>query len=257
MWNCTKIHCMEVSLFHADTRQERDDQTCSRYLHCERTKHVTLNASEIFSDFLNIKQWKFKLSVPVAARLLRLLVRIPLGAWMSVYYECCVLSGRGLYNALITRPQESYGLWCVVVCELENSRMMRPWPALGRSATWGVGDFKSQLRRAKKIKQDALHREQRASVLTVLKHVLWFLIHKPSYRITEVGWCPHLATSKITYLLQKLSTPVEHRGTLGGIPAGPGFNSWPRLIIVRIVFIYKSKKQSHYMSGQAQKVPGS
>jgi hypothetical protein len=30
-----------------------------------------------------------------------------------------VLSGRGLYDELITRPEESYRLWCVV-CDLEN-----------------------------------------------------------------------------------------------------------------------------------------
>jgi len=53
-----------------------------------------------------------------AARLLRLWVRIPSGAWMSVYCECCVLSGRGLCDELITRPEESYRLWCVVVCDL-------------------------------------------------------------------------------------------------------------------------------------------
>jgi hypothetical protein len=45
------------------------------------------------------------------------------------------LSGRGLCDKLITRPEESYRLWCVVVCDLETSRMRRPWPALGRSAT--------------------------------------------------------------------------------------------------------------------------
>jgi len=33
-----------------------------------------------------------------------------------------------------TRKEESYRLWCVVVCDLETSRMRRPWPALGRSA---------------------------------------------------------------------------------------------------------------------------
>jgi len=44
------------------------------------------------------------------------------------------LSGRGLCDELITRPGESYRLWCVVVCDLETSRMGRPWPALGRSA---------------------------------------------------------------------------------------------------------------------------
>ena len=46
-----------------------------------------------------------------------------------------MLSGRGLCDELITRPEESYRLWCVVVCDLETSRMRRPWPALGRSAT--------------------------------------------------------------------------------------------------------------------------
>jgi len=54
---------------------------------------------------------------------------------MSVCCECCVLSGRGLCNELITRPEESYRLWCVVVCDEETSLMRRSWPALGRSAT--------------------------------------------------------------------------------------------------------------------------
>ena len=71
-----------------------------------------------------------------AARLLRSWVRIPPGAWMSVCCECCVLSGRGLCDAMITRPEESYLLWCVVVCDQEaSSRMRRPWPASGCSAT--------------------------------------------------------------------------------------------------------------------------
>jgi hypothetical protein len=47
---------------------------------------------------------------------------------MSVYYECCVLSGRGLCDQLITLRKESYRLWCVVVCDLETSRMRRSWP---------------------------------------------------------------------------------------------------------------------------------
>jgi len=54
---------------------------------------------------------------------------------MFVCCECCVLSGRGLCDELITRPEESYRLWCVVVCDLETSRMRRPWPALGHRAT--------------------------------------------------------------------------------------------------------------------------
>jgi len=39
----------------------------------------------------------------------------PAGAWMSVSYECCVLSGRGLRDGLITRPEESYRVWYVWV----------------------------------------------------------------------------------------------------------------------------------------------
>ena len=42
-----------------------------------------------------------------AAGLLRLWVRIPPGARMFVCCECCVLSGRGLCDELITRPEES------------------------------------------------------------------------------------------------------------------------------------------------------
>jgi hypothetical protein len=62
-----------------------------------------------------------------AARLLRLWVRISPGAWMFICCECRVLSGRGLCDELITCPEESYRVWCVVVSDLETSRM-RPWP---------------------------------------------------------------------------------------------------------------------------------
>jgi len=37
------------------------------------------------------------------------------------------LSGRGLCDELITRPEESYRLCCVVVCDLETSRMGTPY----------------------------------------------------------------------------------------------------------------------------------
>jgi hypothetical protein len=43
-----------------------------------------------------------------AARLLRSWVRIPPTAWVFVCCECCVLSGRGLCEELITRPEKSY-----------------------------------------------------------------------------------------------------------------------------------------------------
>jgi hypothetical protein len=40
------------------------------------------------------------------------------------------LSGRGLCDELITRPEGFYRPWCVVVCDLKTSRMRRPWPGL-------------------------------------------------------------------------------------------------------------------------------
>jgi hypothetical protein len=48
-----------------------------------------------------------------ATRLLGLRVQIPPGAWMSVSFECCVLSGSGLCVGLITPPEDSYRVWCV------------------------------------------------------------------------------------------------------------------------------------------------
>jgi len=37
-----------------------------------------------------------------------------------------VLSGRGLCDELITRPEESYRLCCIIVCDLETSGMSAP-----------------------------------------------------------------------------------------------------------------------------------
>ena len=53
--------------------------------------------------------------------LLRLWFSIPPGAWMHVCCEFCVLSDRSLCDQLITGPEKSYRLWCVVVCDLETS----------------------------------------------------------------------------------------------------------------------------------------
>ena len=95
--------------------------------------------SQAFAQIFCIKdrsQWPRGLRRrSAAARLLRLWVRIPPGAWMSVCCECCVLSGRGLCDGLITRPEEPYRLWCDVLCDLETSRMRRPWPTGGAVAT--------------------------------------------------------------------------------------------------------------------------
>jgi hypothetical protein len=36
-------------------------------------------------------------------------------------FVCCVLLGRSLCDELVIRPEESYRLWRVVVCDLETS----------------------------------------------------------------------------------------------------------------------------------------
>ena len=46
---------------------------------------------------------------------------------MSVCCGCCVLSGRGLCDGLITRPEES----CLSEWDHESSTVGRPWPTRG------------------------------------------------------------------------------------------------------------------------------
>ena len=81
----------------------------------------------LFLIFLDHTQRRSTVGRTVAARLLRSWVRTPPGAWIFVCCECRVLSGRGLCDELITRPEESYRLCCVVVCDLETSRMGAPY----------------------------------------------------------------------------------------------------------------------------------
>jgi hypothetical protein len=73
-------------------------------------------------------QWPRGLYRSAAARMLRLWVRISPGPWMFI---CCVLSGRGPCDKLITRPEESYRLRCVVVCDLDTSCIRKPCPTGG------------------------------------------------------------------------------------------------------------------------------
>jgi hypothetical protein len=51
---------------------------------------------------------------------------------MSVSCECCVLSGRGLCDELITCCEESYWLCvCLIVCDLGSSPVRQPRAELG------------------------------------------------------------------------------------------------------------------------------
>ena len=46
-----------------------------------------------------------------------------------------VFSDRGLWDELITRPEESCELCSVVVCDLGTLKLSSSWSTLGRSAT--------------------------------------------------------------------------------------------------------------------------
>jgi hypothetical protein len=84
-----------------------------------------------------LKRWS------ATARVLRWWVRIPLGAWKFFRCECRVLSG--FCDELITRPEESYRLWCVIVCDLETSGMRRLWPTGGLSRQEQTNTHKSHM----------------------------------------------------------------------------------------------------------------
>jgi len=57
---------------------------------------------------INVSHRSYRPRGSAAARLLRLLVRIPLGVWLSLSCGCCVLSNIGICMGLITRPEELY-----------------------------------------------------------------------------------------------------------------------------------------------------
>jgi hypothetical protein len=69
----------------------------------------------------------FEPRISVGERPTEILGSNPTVAWIFVCCECRVLSGRGLCDELITRPEESYRLCCVVVCDLETSRIGAPY----------------------------------------------------------------------------------------------------------------------------------
>jgi hypothetical protein len=99
--------------------------------------HITLFNTHILMNVGRSQQPRGLRRRSASTCLLRLWVRISPGAWTFVCRKCCVLSGRGLCDELIIRPEESYRLWCVIVCDLQTSNMRRSWPDLGRSVRAG------------------------------------------------------------------------------------------------------------------------
>ena len=65
---------------------------------------------------------------------MKLCFRISPVSWLLVCCECCVFSGGGLSDELMTHSEDSYRLWLVVVCDLNTTKIRKPCPTLGRSA---------------------------------------------------------------------------------------------------------------------------
>ena len=87
-----------------------------------RTEIVCLRNRMLIFAFLQTRWWTSRSLWPrglrrgfAAARLLGLRFRIPPEEWMIFSCECCLLSRRGLYIGLITRPEVSYRVCCVFV----------------------------------------------------------------------------------------------------------------------------------------------
>jgi len=64
----------------------------------------------------------------------------PAETLISVPYDFCLFAGRGRWLGLITRPDESYRVWCVWVLSWNFWVIKRPCGPLGAVAPWGEGD---------------------------------------------------------------------------------------------------------------------
>jgi hypothetical protein len=126
-----------------DRQTDRHEEANSHFLqfckHAQNCINFVYRGQDVFNHVIQKyyqSRWPHILRhTSTAACLLRMRFWIPLGAWMYFCFECCALSGRGLCNELNTHPEESCWLWCIIVCDLETSRMRRPWPMLGHSGT--------------------------------------------------------------------------------------------------------------------------
>jgi len=102
--------------------------------------------------------------------LLRLWVRILQGAGMSVCCECCVLSHTGLCDGLITRREIFFRMWCVVVCDLETSRIGSPWP---------TGDLFCQTKRQTNLHMAKWH------FTWISQYKILFNFYQPKFKFTS------------------------------------------------------------------------
>jgi hypothetical protein len=126
---------------------------------------------------------------------------------MDVCRECCVLSGRGLCDELITRTEESYRLWCVVVFDLKTSWMRRPWP------TGGCRAKSKDVFTARQTDHNRINIAlPRASVPTVMEagQATWHVfvgVEKRKCLAPIRVWNPRPSSPQLVYIRTTLSGP--------------------------------------------------
>jgi len=84
---------------------------------------------------------------------------------------CCVLPCRVLCDGLITRPEESYRLWCVAVCVIETPSM-RSQTSINSDWTREIASLEGTSSRKGVYKLDS----QPASISAYRIPLLWLLI---------------------------------------------------------------------------------
>jgi len=130
---------------------------------------------------------------------------------------CCVLWGRDICDELITRPEESYRLWCVILCDLVTSWMRRPWPT-GR----GGGLSRHKDKQTNKLNRaDSLRSKEFLS--RVFLYILWNSeIH---YRIHI---SPPLIPIPINMIVMHPILVCSFKNYFNIIlPSTPMFTKWP------------------------------
>ena len=149
-------HSMFYAIFNNMTVKPTLLQCKFKWWHVK--KYTPLNT------LISRSQWPRRLRHrSAAAPLLRLWVRIPPGAWMPVSCECCVLTEFPVTSwSLVQRSSTDFGGSCVWS---RNLMMVRPWPALGGSAT-GKKKYTYQSKVSDKSIHEIVSRPPQDSLMT-------------------------------------------------------------------------------------------
>ena len=121
---------------------------------------------------------------------------------MFVCCECCVLSGRGLCDELITRPEESYRLWCAV-CDLETTKILVNEE---EAKEWTRGAIAPRERERKKNKETVFLEDRRKYNLRIQKKNL--LVNLPLEAETAITKLPAFDSVRVFYRNQ-LAESIE------------------------------------------------